>query len=506
MINTIPRFVVVIPLAIPVAALFTHEALLFILAGLDLDNHTVPFVAQLRAAVFLASWVALVYWAAWETASIRRTISRTCWAFSAAAVLLPIASVTWAVTSPPYPDGYIITKFFIVVVAFLVGVVLGLLGLLLAIVWSPLAAPERHPVRLLRDTRETLRRIGGARIALALMLLVVGLRVGSAEGFWSEKYTAITTNVKHTCGVRTDGTAHCWGAYRGIPPQDERFVSIAPGFKYACGLREDGSLSCWGTTTNFRGLNMPADLGLETSSGPFTEITADRGHICGLRPDGTIECWRDDEGGEASPPEGELFTDDPGLETSGGPFTEITATGNHICGLRLDGTVVCWGDDQHGEASPPDGELFTEISAGPDHTCGIRPDGTGVCWGSVESPPGSVRFKAISSGWDYACGIRVNEDIVCWGSWESLPELRLSIGGPFVALDTTVDHACGLRPDGSVYCWGASTTYENHNFGSEPVRGDRFVSISTGHNYNCGLRENGTAKCWGGIPLDRRYR
>ena len=453
MIKIIPRFVVATLAAIPVAALFAVEVLIVILAGLD--EHSVP-VNQVRVAVFLAGWVVLGYWLA-EATPVRRIFGRTCWAFSIAAFLLPIVMIVSGVTTPPDPPDTFFPKSLVLAVISFFGVILGTVGLLLAVAVSPPGAPERSAERLFREIRETVRRIGAARIALALMLLVLGvvvLRVGSTAGFWSEKYTAITTNRTHTCGVRTDGTAHCWDNFRAIPPLDERFVAIAPGVGHACGLREDGSLSCWGDIRSWLGVNLPAD---------------------------------------------------PGVETSGEPFAEITAGGGHICGLHPDGTVECWGDDRDGETSPPDGERFTEISAGRYHTCGIRPDGTGICWGSVDSPPGGEHFKAISSGWDYACGIRVEEDIICWGATGSLPGLP-SIGGPFVALSSGDSHACGLRPDGSVHCWGYSSAHDHYDFGSEPVRGEQFVSISSGDDYNCGLRRNGTAKCWGGSSLHRLYR
>ena len=444
MVKNIPRFVVAALATIPVAAFFAVEVLIVILAGLD--EHSAP-VSQVRIVVFAASWVVLIYWAMMGTASVRRTVSRTCWAFSTAAFLLPIMMIVLGVTTPPDPGDTIFPESLILAVISFFGVILGAVGLLLAVVVSPRGAPERSAERLFRETREAVRRIGVTRIALALMLLVLGvgvLRVGSAAGLWSEKYTTITTNRSHTCGVRTDGTTHCWGDSRAIPPLDERFVAIAPGWGHACGLREDGALSCWGYIPSID-VNLPAD---------------------------------------------------PGIGTSGEPFTEITNGGGHICGLRPDGTAECWGHDRYGETSPPDGERFTEISAGRYHTCGIRPDGTGVCWGSVNSPLGGEHFKAISSGWDYACGIRVEEDIICWGS-KTWP----SIGGPFMALSSGDRHSCGLRPDGSVHCWGT-----NYGFGSEPVRRERFVSISSGDDYNCGLLRNGTVKCWGGNWLDERYR
>ena len=53
----------------------------------------------------------------------------------------------------------------------------------------------------------------------------------------------------------------------------------------------------------------------------------------------------------------------------------------HTCGTKIDGTVVCWGQDLFGEASPPKGE-FVSVSAGwQHHTCGVKTDGTVACWG-----------------------------------------------------------------------------------------------------------------------------
>lgn len=311
MTKTILRFVIVILLAIPVAALFTAEAMIFILMGLDFDNQTVPLIqVQIAVAVvFLASYVGLIYWAAWEVASVRRAISRTCLAFSTLTLLLPIALFVWGITSPPDVPGAIFGKWVVLIVFSIFGVIIGIVGLVLGEVVAPSGAPERSPKRLFRETIETVRRIGMPRIALALTLLVLGvavLRVGSTSGFWSEKYTSIATNHEHTCGIRTDGTAHCWGYRRldAIPPPDERFVAIAPGVGNACGLREDGSLLCWGNIRYSNGVELPANPGIETSRGPFAQITSGVSHYCGLRTDGTAECWGDDPYGygTTSPP------------------------------------------------------------------------------------------------------------------------------------------------------------------------------------------------------------
>ena len=48
--------------------------------------------------------------------------------------------------------------------------------------------------------------------------------------------------------------------------------------------------------------------------------------------------------------------------------------------MRADGTVECWGANDEGETSVPDG-IFIAIGAGDQRTCGLRPDLSVDCWG-----------------------------------------------------------------------------------------------------------------------------
>ena len=128
----------------------------------------------------------------------------------------------------------------------------------------------------------------------------------------------------------------------------------------------------------------------------FSAVTAGFRHSCGVRTDGTIMCWGNRQHEAAQ-------------QYSGVEFSAVTAA-NHTCGLRTDGTIICWGADfgsqSTGMADVPSGQ-YTAVTAGMFHSCGLRTDGTVACWGSNQRPGGSYGgpaappsglFAAITAG------------------------------------------------------------------------------------------------------------
>ena len=76
---------------------------------------------------------------------------------------------------------------------------------------------------------------------------------------------------------------------------------------------------------------------------------------------------------QASPPAAPTFL------ISGSPTIapQVSAGAWHTCAVKTDGTVVCWGDNEYGEATVPSGlTSVAQVSTGAYHTCALKTDGT----------------------------------------------------------------------------------------------------------------------------------
>ena len=38
---------------------------------------------------------------------------------------------------------------------------------------------------------------------------------------------------------------------------------------------------------------------------------------------------------------------------------DISSGDSHTCGIRIDGSIECWGSDDYGQSSPPNGSEYT---------------------------------------------------------------------------------------------------------------------------------------------------
>ena len=272
-------------------------------------------------------------------------------------------------------------------------------------------------------------------------------------------FVSVSAGTYHTCGVRTDGAVECWG-WNGegqAEPPDGSFISVSAGYNRSCGVRTDGSVECWGRI----------DDESRPPSGLFTSVSIESFHGCGVKTDGSVECWGGD--GETNKP-------------SDGSFVSVSAGRYHTCGITTNGSVECWGggtggqcigDDSNpvkwdcwtdgfgygdvpGRAEPSDGS-FISVASGWSHSCGVKTDGSVVCWGAVAYDQHLGRrdmdevvygraAKAVYGGDEpaYSRG---------WRGWDQYGQASPP-SGSFVSVSASSKHSCGVKTDGSVDCWG----------------------------------------------------
>jgi len=149
----------------------------------------------------------------------------------------------------------------------------------------------------------------------------------------------------------------------------------------------------------------------------------------------------------------------------------LRAGAQHNCGIDAEtNEIICSGceeDNVHGACESPLGK-YTALAAGDTHTCGVRDDGTVVCWGceglddelsEICDEPSGV-FRVISSEGLHTCGIHNDNTLHCWGHIVGGSELTPP-SGSYTALDSGGAHTCALGEQGALHCWGCDFDFDS---------------------------------------------
>jgi len=193
---------------------------------------------------------------------------------------------------------------------------------------------------------------------------------------------------------------------------------------------------------------------------------------------------------------------------------------SHGCAIQSGtGNVVCWGNNSHGQATPPDAVNGTDgsaerIATGTTHSCAVQAGTRAVfCWGDDSSgqatPPDEVNgvddtALRVAAGDGFSCAVRIaGRSVICWGAngfgkGTAPDEVN---GDPGRATDVAVglDHACALqRITRIAICWG------NDSFGQatppDGVNGTSgtAIRIAVGARHSCARQRTSNAiLCWG---------
>ena len=296
-----------------------------------------------------------------------------------------------------------------------------------------------------------------------------------------------------TCGLSADGTISCWGSVPGTVPAG-RYIDVAVGGNDPCGLKTDGTVICGSgpdpqlpgrylelssSNTDVCGLTTGGDLSCKVRGfvpGAWLQADPATNQVCGVGRDGTAVC----EGvGALSPAGGEFLA-----LTMGGFPAIVPGAGEFACGVRPSGEMECFGPSP---PPPPGSFRRVSVAVSDGAACGLRPDGTAVCWNGENSadlgPVSPGAFVAVGVGVDFACGLRAERTITCWGPATQLNG-TVPAGDGFRSLHVGLYAACGLGMDGAMTCSDGTTV---------PMQ---LRDLDLGRSVSCGIGAEGLLTCF----------
>ena len=323
------------------------------------------------------------------------------------------------------------------------------------------------------------------------------------------RFKSVATSTTRTCALTTDGTVLCWG--RPTDSSENPTIPVGPfdsifGGYHFCALDANGSAQCWDfkeagehdchaiatshlcstyghSETSNEGLRDQSSASIAGSyydqtpptGESFTMLAPGRDHTCGLRPDGSVLCWG----------EGPSFNNQ---SLSEGPFGSIFSAFGFWCAFGNHGTLNCWGKNYE-TALPNDETNFTQMGISFVHghyrMCGLDANGQAWCFGVNQyCDPDAI---SIEPCFDVSGdGSEVHREL--YHGFSQL--VNPSPDSRFVALSSDGPD-CGIRSDGTVECW--------HQWGivGSPPATEKFTAVSSGKYHVCGLRADGTIACWG---------
>ena len=218
-------------------------------------------------------------------------------------------------------------------------------------------------------------------------------------------FKSLATGGSHVCGLTTNSTTYCWGNnYQGqlgtgsigsAEPQTapaavyrgSSWTSLVAGRNHTCGLKTNGTAQCWGDNGNGQlGDNSTTSSGFAVNvtspgaanpvvtntfvanSNAWTSLTAGNQHTCGVTANGAGYCWgyaRDGQLGDGSyngTYDNNLnmwvYSQKTPVAVAGWRLWSQLSSGtsaNHTCALTTTSAAYCWG-------YPWDGELGTGSS------------------------------------------------------------------------------------------------------------------------------------------------
>jgi len=280
--------------------------------------------------------------------------------------------------------------------------------------------------------------------------------------------------------VGTDGQ---YSSASASPDYADFLLAIGmDGARWSCGYNGNYELGDNTTTST--------DTIERIDDGPWSVIAAGFASSMGIKQDGTLWAWGYGEGNRLAL-DVTNFVQTPTQVGTAASWQSVVL-GSAGFAIDSDTRMWSWGDGPIARTTAaiiapvePSSTSWREVSSGPHgHACGIRIDGTLWCWGDntlgqlgIEGTPSlpaptqvdqRMIWKHVAAGYDFTCATQTDGSLWCWGI-NDYAELGLGFMDPSpiriptrVGIETDwnlitagTDRACASKYDGTLWCWGS---------------------------------------------------
>ncbi len=228
---------------------------------------------------------------------------------------------------------------------------------------------------------------------------------------------------------------------------------------------------------------------------PLRALAVGHGHYaCALRCDGSVWCWGANDHGQLGDGTTVARSTPVQVRGLGGPATAIGAGYQHACAV-VRGEARCWGQNLYGNlgdgtreprlepATVPglDGAVVA-VAGGGHHTCVILEGGAMRCWGFN-------MFGGVGDG--------TNVD-------RTTPRVVAALRDSVDAMALGQFSTCARTLAGELRCWGLNAfgvlgdgTISNRNTPLSLVLSEPVLAVALLANHICATLESGAVWCWG---------
>ncbi len=281
--------------------------------------------------------------------------------------------------------------------------------------------------------------------------------------------TALASKDSHTCALLQNGAVLCWGdntygelgnassGNSSATPVEVQGLggaatAIAAGSGFSCAKLTAGGYACWGRNSDGQlgtGNKLDSNVAVPAAKlAALSFVSTGGAHACGLH-NGGIQCWGNNQLGQLGDGTkiSRLIPADAYNLSAAGAYA-IDAVAQHTCAVVLDGSVLCWGDNQYGQlgtGSAGGSQAYPQpvidvagkaaiVASGSRHTCVLLKTGAVQCWGA--GGQGQLGDGTSTDRYTATVVPGLPSDVVSMASGEL--------------------HSCVLAAGGKVYCWGAN--------------------------------------------------